>query len=99
MGLVDRTKLLGIIHGHWDVKETDINSYPIIQDRKRGVNYGIAIVVPAIKLIETLNRSELLERRMKHDETLKKKGMPGMDSARTKKDEADQTFTQEEFER
>jgi len=93
MGLVDRTKLLGIIHGHWDVKETDINSYSIIQDRKRGVNYGIAIVVPAIKLIETLNRPELLERRMKHDETLKKKGVPGMDSARTKRDEADQAFT------
>jgi hypothetical protein len=94
----DQTKLFGIIHGHWDVKESDINRYPITQDRKRGVNYGIAIVVPAIKLIETLTRRELMERRMKHEETLKKKGVPGMDSAKDNKQEASQTFTQEDFE-
>lgn len=101
IGLRDRTKFLGIIHGHWDVKEVDINRYPVTHDRKHGVNYGIAIVVPAVKLIETLNRPELLEKRMKHDEKLKKRGVPGMDSARgneSKEEGAKVVFTQEDFE-
>jgi Trypsin-like peptidase domain len=97
MAVQDCSKLLGIVHGHWDVRESDINRYPIEHDRKRGVNYGIAIVVPAFKLIETLKRPELEERRMKHDEMLKKKGVPGMDS-RDKKEQQEQTFTQEDFE-
>jgi hypothetical protein len=82
IGVRDKTKLLGVIHGHWDVREADINQYPVEQDRKRGVNYGIAIVVPAVKLIETLNRPDLSEIRMKNDEKLKKRGVPGMDSTR-----------------
>jgi hypothetical protein len=80
MGVVDRTQLLGVVHGHWDVKESEINQFPVTHDRKRGVNYGIAIVIPAIKLIETLNRRELSETRMRHEEELKKRGIPGMDS-------------------
>ena len=96
----DNTKLLGIIHGHWDVKESDINQYPVNHDRKYGVNYGIAIVVPAIKLIETLNRPDLSEVRMKHDEKLKKRGVPGLDSAKKnqQKESAEATFTQGDFE-
>ncbi|MGC2245845.1 MAG: hypothetical protein WA609_04515 [Terriglobales bacterium] len=96
IGVRDRTKLLGVIHGHWDVKETDINQYPVAHDRKRGVNYGIAIVVPAVKLIETLNRPDLSEIRMKNDEKLKKSGVPGMDSA--KQDDSTDSFTKEDFE-
>lgn len=98
MGLVDRTKLLGVVHGHWDVRESDINSYPIHQDRKRGVNYGIAIVVPAIKLIETLNRPELKDRRMNNDEKLKKRNVPGMDSRDKSESGEKETFTQKDFE-
>jgi hypothetical protein len=94
LGVRDKTKLLGVIHGHWDVKETDINQYPIVQDRKHGVNYGIAIVVPAIKLIETLNRPDLLEMRMKHDEKMKKRGVPGMDFSK----DNDQQTTETGFE-
>ena len=98
LALRDRTKLLGVIHGHWDVRETDINSYPINQDRKRGVNYGVAIVVPAIKLIETLNREDLVDFRMKCDEVMKKRGVPGMDSAKQEAtEESERLFTQEDF--
>jgi hypothetical protein len=79
--LRDRTKLLGVVQGHWDVKESEINSPTINQDRKRGVNYGIAMVVPAYKIIEALNRPELVERREKMDENIRKRGMPGLDSA------------------
>jgi hypothetical protein len=94
----DNTKLFGVVHGHWDVREADINKYPVTQDRKHGVNYGIAIVVPAIKLIETLNRKELSEARMKHDEERKKRGVPGMDSAKPKEaGAAEQPFTQDDF--
>jgi hypothetical protein len=97
LGVRDTTKLLGIIHGHWSVRETDINQYPVTQDSKRGVNYGIAIVVPAFKLIETLNRPDLLDARMKSDEKLKKRGVPGMDSAKREEVEHE-PFTQAEFE-
>ena len=98
MGVVDHTQLLGIVHGHWDVKENEINEYPVTQDRKRGVNYGIAIVVPAIKLIEILNRNDLSELRMRHEEEMKKKGVPGMDSVARTKEEPQESFTQKDFE-
>lgn len=98
LALRDRTKLLGIVHGHWDAKEADINRYPIEQDRRRGVNYGIAIVVPAMKLVETLNQPHLADARMKHDEKLKKRSVPGMDSSKSEKEVPEQTFTQEDFE-
>lgn len=83
LGLRDKIKLLGLMHGHWDVKESELNCPTINQDRKRGVNYGVAIVTPAAKIIETLNRKELLDERMRHDERLKKRGVPGMDSAKS----------------
>lgn len=99
IGLRDRTKLLGIIHGHWDVKEVDINLYSVTHDRKRGVNYGIAIVVPAVKLIETLDRPDLKESRMKNDEKLKRRGVPGMDSAKgTNQQNPETVFTKDDFE-
>jgi hypothetical protein len=55
--------LLGLMHGHWDVKESEMNKAFFTHDRKHGVNYGIAIVVPAYKIVETLNRPELIELR------------------------------------
>lgn len=82
LGLREQQKLLGIMHGHWDVRESEINNPRITHDRKRGVNYGVAIVTPASKIIEVLNRRELAESRMRYDEKLKKQSVPGMDSAK-----------------
>jgi hypothetical protein len=54
---------LGLIHGHWDVKESDINSADLQHDAKRGVNMGISVVVPAHKLLEVINHPELVAMR------------------------------------
>lgn len=43
-------KLLGVIQTHWDTE--DINRYDFKHDSKRGVNAGIALVVPAKRVAE-----------------------------------------------
>jgi hypothetical protein len=85
------------MHGHWDVKESELNKAFITHDRKHGVNLGIGIVVPAYKILETINRPELQEMRREFKQQLSRRSVPGMDSARSK-DEAKESFTKEEFE-
>jgi hypothetical protein len=51
-------KLLGLAQGHWDVDEAEINQAYLRHDPS-GVNYGIAKVVPAKKILETLNCPDL----------------------------------------
>ena len=41
--------LLGLAHGHWDISESNINSPRFRHDPMRGVNMGIAVVVPALQ--------------------------------------------------
>jgi hypothetical protein len=92
--------LLGLVHGHWDVEESEINSPKIQQDRKRGVNYGIAIVVPAIKIYETLYRPELVAMRKGQELEELSRGIPGTDlqPSKNKSAGASETFTKDEFE-
>ena len=52
-------KLLGLIQGHWDVEESKINQAYISHEPKRGVNMGIAKVVPSRKILETINGPEI----------------------------------------
>jgi hypothetical protein len=56
------TKLLGMMQGHWDVSEAEINQ-PHFRNDPRGVNLGIAIVVPAAKILEIINIPELVAMR------------------------------------
>jgi hypothetical protein len=51
--------LLGLMHGHWDINEADINRYDLGHSR-RGVNVGIGIVIPAKKILELLNDPDLV---------------------------------------
>jgi hypothetical protein len=88
--------LLGVAHGHWDVRESEINSPKIDQDRKYGVNYGIAIVVPAIKIYETLYREELVAMRKEQEREELRKGIPDTDLAPAKSKQ--QVFTKDDFE-
>jgi len=60
--------LLGLAHGHWDIRESEMNEPSFIQDRARGVNLGIGIVVPAAKILEVLDHPELKEARKVGDE-------------------------------
>ncbi len=94
--MVGPGKLLGLMHGHWDILESELNKTTIIHDRQKGVNLGIAIVVPASKILETINQTELEEFRKKGDEMAAKQGVPGVDAAKSKKQEV--PFTKEKFE-
>ncbi len=63
LGVAPDITLLGLMQAHWDVKESEMNDASFVNDRKRGVNYGMAIVVPATKILDVLNRPELVEMR------------------------------------
>jgi hypothetical protein len=91
------TLLLGLAHGHWDIKESEMNKPFFTHDSKNGVNMGIAIVVPATKIYETLYRPELIMQRKKQEEEMLRRNVPTMDSAKRKKEDAE-PFTQEDFE-
>jgi hypothetical protein len=49
-----RETLLGMAQGHWDIREEEINKPRFTHDSKRGVNYGVGLVVPASKIYETI---------------------------------------------
>jgi len=51
--------LLGLVHGHWDIKNDDLNEVLPRPDSKEGVNMGIAIVVPASKILDLLRSDEM----------------------------------------
>lgn len=59
----------GIIHGHWAVDECRIDSNIDWSDRKN-VNMGIAIVTPAMKVLEILNCKELQEQRLNIEQNI-----------------------------
>jgi hypothetical protein len=97
--MVGPGKLLGLMHGHWDIRESELNKATIIHDRQKGVNLGIAIVVPASKILETINQPKLEEFRKEGDEMAAKRSVPGVDSVKTKKQEAEsRPFTKGDFE-
>jgi hypothetical protein len=50
-----RIYLLGLVHGHWDVKAEKANDAPQDNTTSGRVNAGIAMVVPAHKIMETIN--------------------------------------------
>jgi hypothetical protein len=93
-------KLLGLMHGHWDIKESEMNKAAISHDRKRGVNLGIGIVTPAAKISEIINSPHALETRMEFEEMLvrKMKSIPGTDSTKKEKVEDRTQFTKVYFE-
>jgi hypothetical protein len=90
------TVLLGLMHGHWDIKESEMNKAFITHDRKRGVNLGIGIVVPALKILETINRPEFQEMRKQLEQGLSRKSVPGVDSVRPREKEQ-ASFRKEDF--
>jgi hypothetical protein len=80
-GMTGETHLIGVMHGHWDVKELEINQARIeplgIDRREQGVNLGIALVIPATKLIETLNRDDLMHMREEQEDIFLEQQRPG----------------------
>ena len=89
--------LLGMAQGHWDIREEEINKPSFTQDRKRGVNYGIALVVPASKIYETIYQPGLtaMRRRLEKELLRQRQSTPGIDSIEEKEAEP---FTGADFE-
>jgi hypothetical protein len=74
--------LLGAVHGHWKIPPSAIDSPNIVVDdeAKDKLNIGIAIVVPATKILETLQHPELVEMRKRIMAEKRAVGLPAMDS-------------------
>ncbi|MFL5242649.1 MAG: hypothetical protein ACJ8FY_11130 [Gemmataceae bacterium] len=63
-----RFYILGLIHGHWDYPEPDVDYLSLAdtdgKKKKKGrVNTGIAIVVPMNKILEVINQPSLAKKR------------------------------------
>jgi len=53
--------LLGLVHGHWDLPdESQMDTTLLAIDGTGKINTGIAVVVPAEHILETINQPELL---------------------------------------
>jgi len=66
---IGETRLLGVIQAHWDVKENDINAFEFAHNPK-GVNMGVALVVPAQKIVELMEHPDIAARRKKAEAEL-----------------------------
>ena len=51
--------LLGLIHGHWDVQITENDAAIDDTIYREAVNVGMAIVTPAIKILEAIKQPKL----------------------------------------
>ncbi len=78
--------LFGLMHGHWKLPvnyqtmDAEIRAREDFGDEGQMVNMGIAIVVPAIDILTTLNQPELTEARRQQDEVWQRRNLPVMDS-------------------
>ncbi|HVZ18012.1 MAG TPA: hypothetical protein VG897_12890 [Terriglobales bacterium] len=70
-GVSRDARLLGLIHGHWDIRESDLNNPRYANARLHGVNVGIAIVVPAQKIVETIGHPDLIRSWQERDNQLR----------------------------
>ncbi len=56
-------RLLGLMHGHWSTDSLLLSEYEPDAAGQTRLNTGIAVVVPAPRIMETLAREELAEQR------------------------------------
>jgi hypothetical protein len=54
--------LLGLMHGHWDIDEADIDVSIPDTNKQRSINMGMAIVIPVEKILETIKQPILLKK-------------------------------------
>ena len=87
--------LLGMMQAHWAIRESEINSPSFTHDRQRGVNYGIAVVVPAFKIYETIYKAELVAMRKEQEAQILRKNVPSSDRPDPK---TETIFTKDNFE-
>jgi hypothetical protein len=82
LGVSSTPYLLGLMHGHWDIPSSEIDRpvRHLIHDPRHGVNMGIAVVVPAYKIIEALHHPELVAMRFAEESEFGKSISPQPDS-------------------
>jgi hypothetical protein len=77
-GLTGEVHLIGMMHGHWDIKESEIN-----QARSRyannGVNMGVGIVIPINKILETINQPDAARLRDAEEQSYFRQIIPCLD--------------------
>lgn len=75
--------LLGLMHGHWDLSIDESNTDVIASDsiKKEAVNMGMAIVVPAEKIMEIINQDDNKKTREKLVKKEQEKVLPVEDGA------------------
>jgi len=71
-------ELLGLIHGHHNI-EQEIESLGDIGSARVPINAGIAVVVPAQKIIDVLMEEEFMKERKRVVDQRKKKQVPATD--------------------
>jgi hypothetical protein len=68
---------MGIVHGHWDTLPEHKNKPMVVLDKSRNrINLGIAVIVPAKKILEVINQPELLQQRRSAEEVHLKSQAP-----------------------
>jgi hypothetical protein len=68
--------LLGLVHGHYEIKQEVALIGDILGSGNVPVNAGIAVVIPAQKIIDTLMQQELVEERDRLLKELQKQAPP-----------------------
>ena len=84
--------LLGLMHGHWDEMYTDEDAIVEDAEKLKSINTGIAIVVPATKILEVINQPMIRKDEEKKVREARKKNLPTSDNL-----EPERPFTQEGF--
>ena len=66
--------LLGLFHGHFDIKSLNEDAVSDTNEALHNINTGIGVVIPVEKIIETVNRPEMKAQRRKLIAGLRKSG-------------------------
>jgi hypothetical protein len=77
----NRMYLLGLIHGHWDIKEKAGDAIVIDEASadEGTINMGMAIVIPFYKITEVLGHPHLKAERAKFLEQRREQNLPTPD--------------------
>jgi hypothetical protein len=75
--------LLGLVHGHWNLTQQDIDELALEEDKLgdevEKINTGIGLVVPAGRILEVINHPELVAMRASHESELLAANAPDED--------------------
>ncbi len=93
--------LIGLVHGHFRAKypRAEVDADDILFQEE--LNFGIAIVVPASKILEVLNQPMIVDQEKDQEQKLRKEDAATLDDALDDIDEelSEKPYTEEDFEK